>query len=95
MEGFVYAVSPFNFTAIAGNLVAAPALLGNVVLWKPSPSAVYSNYLVHKIFLEAGLPPSVIQFLPGDAERVTSTVLSHPEFSSLHFTGSTQVFRHL
>lgn len=95
LEGFVYAISPFNFTAIGGNLVAAPALLGNVVIWKPSPSAVYSNYLLHKIFLEAGLPPSVIQFLPGDAEEVTSTVLSHPEFASLHYTGSTQVFRHL
>lgn len=95
LEGFVYAISPFNFTAIGGNLAAAPALLGNVVIWKPSPSAVYSNYLLHKIFLEAGLPPSVIQFLPGDAEQVTSSVLSHPEFASLHYTGSTQVFRHL
>src|SRR5690606_13418591 len=61
LEGFVYAVTPFNFTAIAGNLPAAPALLGNVVVWKPSPAAVYSNYLLHQIFLEAGLPPSVIQ----------------------------------
>ena len=91
----MYAISPFNFTAIGGNLVAAPALLGNVVVWKPSPSAAYSNYLIHKIFLEAGLPPSVIQFLPGDAESVSSTVLSHPGFASLHFTGSTHVFRHL
>lgn len=95
LEGFVYAVTPFNFTAIGGNLAAAPALLGNVVIWKPSPSAIYSNYLLHKIFLEAGLPPSVIQFLPGDAEQVTSTVLSHPEFASLHYTGSTQIFRYL
>ncbi|KAF8469037.1 delta-1-pyrroline-5-carboxylate dehydrogenase [Kalaharituber pfeilii] len=95
LEGFVYAISPFNFTAIGGNLAAAPALLGNVVLWKPSPSAVYSNYLLHKIFLEAGLPPSVIQFIPGDAEQVTNTVLSHPEFASLHYTGSTQIFRHI
>ena len=95
LEGFVYAISPFNFTAIGGNLAAAPALLGNVVIWKPSPSAVYSNYLLHKIFLEAGLPPSIIQFIPGDAEQVTATALAHPEFASLHYTGSTQIFRHL
>ena len=95
LEGFVYAISPFNFTAIGGNLPAAPALMGNVVVWKPSPSAVASNYLLHSIFLEAGLPPNVIQFIPGDAERISSAVFSHPKFAALHFTGSTAVFRSL
>ncbi|ERF70620.1 Delta-1-pyrroline-5-carboxylate dehydrogenase [Endocarpon pusillum Z07020] len=95
LEGFVYAVSPFNFTAIGGNLPGAPALMGNVVVWKPSPSAVASNYLVHQILLEAGLPPGVIQFVPGDAEEVTKTVLDHPLFAALHYTGSTAVFRKL
>lgn len=95
LEGFVYAISPFNFTAIGGNLPSAPALMGNVVVWKPSPSAIASNYLVHQILTEAGLPPGVIQFVPGDAEEVTKTVLDHPQFASLHFTGSTAVFRNL
>lgn len=95
LEGFVYAISPFNFTAIGGNLAGAPALMGNVVVWKPSPSAIASNHLVHQILLEAGLPKNVIQFVPGDAEEVTSTVLNHPEFAALHFTGSTSVFRSL
>lgn len=95
LEGFVYAVSPFNFTAIGGNLPGAPALMGNVVVWKPSPSAVASNYLIHQILLEAGLPPGVIQFVPGDAEEVTKTVLDHPLFAALHYTGSTAVFRKL
>lgn len=95
LEGFVYAISPFNFTAIGGNLPSAPALMGNVVVWKPSPSAVLSNYLVYKILLEAGLPPNVIQFVPGDAAVVTDVVLAHPKFSSLHYTGSTAVFRSL
>ena len=95
LEGFVYAVSPFNFTAIGGNLPCAPALMGNVVVWKPSPSAIASNYLIYKILIEAGLPSNVIQFLPGDAEEVTSKVLAHREFASLHYTGSTAVFRKL
>ena len=95
LEGFVYAVSPFNFTAIGGNLPSAPALMGNVVIWKPSPSAIASNYLIYKILLEAGLPPNVIQFLPGDADEVTNVVLSHRDFASLHYTGSTAVFRSL
>src|SRR6201999_767747 len=72
-----------------------PALLGNVVVWKPSPSAVYSNYLLYNILLEAGLPPNVIQFVPGDAEAITSTILAHKEFAGLHYTGSTAVFRGL
>ena len=91
----MYAISPFNFTAIGGNLACAPALMGNVVIWKPSPSAMASNHLIYKILLEAGLPPNVIQFVPGDAEEVTSIVLSHPQFASLHYTGSTAVFRSL
>ena len=95
MEGFVYAVSPFNFTAIGGNLAGAPALMGNVVVWKPSASAIASNWLVHQILLEAGLPKDVIQFVPGDAGEVTESVLNHPEFAALHFTGSTDVFRML
>ncbi|KAI9885144.1 MAG: hypothetical protein M1823_003074 [Watsoniomyces obsoletus] len=95
LEGFVYAVTPFNFTAIAGNLPCAPTLMGNVVVWKPSPSAMLSNYILYQILVEAGLPPNVIQFVPGDAEEVTRVVLDHPLFASLHFTGSTSVFRSL
>ncbi|EEP81079.1 1-pyrroline-5-carboxylate dehydrogenase [Uncinocarpus reesii 1704] len=95
LEGFVYAISPFNFTAIGGNLPAAPALMGNTVVWKPSPYAMASNFLTYKILVEAGLPPGVIQFVPGDAEMVTRTILDHPEFAALHFTGSTAVFRSL
>ncbi|KAL2814343.1 Aldehyde/histidinol dehydrogenase [Aspergillus granulosus] len=95
LEGFVYAISPFNFTAIGGNLAGAPALMGNVVIWKPSPSAIASNWLVHQILLEAGLPKNVIQFVPGEAEEVTKIVLDHPDFAALHFTGSTSVFRSL
>lgn len=95
LEGFVYAISPFNFTAIGGNLPCAPALMGNVIVWKPSPSAIASNYIIYKILLEAGLPPNVIQFVPGDAVEVTSVVLGHRDFSCLHYTGSTSVFRSL
>lgn len=95
LEGFTYAVTPFNFTAIAGNLVAAPALMGNTVVWKPSDSAALSNYLLYKIFEEAGLPAGVVNFIPGDAQSVTKEVLSSPDFASLHFTGSTQVFMSL
>jgi 1-pyrroline-5-carboxylate dehydrogenase len=95
LEGFVYAVTPFNFTAIGGNLPAAPALMGNVVLWKPSPSAISSNWLIYQILIEAGLPPNVIQFVPGDAVEVTKAVLSHRQFAALHYTGSTSVFRSL
>ncbi|KIW12922.1 1-pyrroline-5-carboxylate dehydrogenase [Exophiala spinifera] len=95
LEGFVYAISPFNFTAIGGNLAGAPALMGNVVVWKPSPSAIASNYLIHQILTEAGLPAGVVQFVPGDAEEVTKVVLAHKEFAALHYTGSTAVFRKL
>ncbi|KAH0436821.1 delta 1-pyrroline-5-carboxylate dehydrogenase [Colletotrichum camelliae] len=95
LEGFVYAVSPFNFTAIAGNLPGAPALLGNVVVWKPSDSAILSNWLVYNILLEAGLPRDVIQFVPGNPEEVTKVALKHKKFAALHYTGSTAVFRKL
>jgi 1-pyrroline-5-carboxylate dehydrogenase len=95
LEGFVLAVSPFNFTAIGGNLAGAPALVGNVVVWKPSSAATYSNYLIHRILLEAGLPPSVIQFVPGPPDQVVTTALGHRDFAGLHFTGSTKVFKGL
>ncbi|KAL2212064.1 delta-1-pyrroline-5-carboxylate dehydrogenase 1 [Sarocladium strictum] len=95
LEGFVYAVSPFNFTAIAGNLPGAPVLMGNVCVWKPSDSAIASNYLVYQILLEAGLPKDVIQFVPGDPVEVTKVALAHREFAGLHYTGSTAVFRKL
>ncbi len=95
LEGFVYAISPFNFTAIGGNLSAAPALMGNVVLWKPSDFAIASNWLLYNILLEAGLPKNVIQFIPGNPEEVTREILAHPQFASLHYTGSTAVFRKL
>jgi 1-pyrroline-5-carboxylate dehydrogenase len=95
LEGFVLAVTPFNFTAIGGNLVGAPAIVGNVTVWKPSPMATYSNYIVHKILLEAGLPPSVIQFVPGNPVEVVGQCIDHKKFAGLHFTGSTMVFREL
>ncbi|KFY00396.1 hypothetical protein V495_03795 [Pseudogymnoascus sp. VKM F-4514 (FW-929)] len=95
LEGFVYAVSPFNFTAIAGNLPCAPALMGNVVVWKPSDSAIASNWLLYQILLEAGLPPNVIQFVPGPPAEVTKVVLASKQFAALHYTGSTAVFRKL
>ncbi|KAI9205160.1 Aldehyde/histidinol dehydrogenase [Polychytrium aggregatum] len=95
LEGFVTAYSPFNFTAIGGNLVAAPALMGNVVIWKPSPASIYSNYVIMEILKEAGLPDGVVQFVPGDAELVTNETFNHPDFAGLHFTGSTHVFKML
>ncbi|KAJ5863766.1 uncharacterized protein N7529_005682 [Penicillium soppii] len=95
LEGFVYAVSPFNFTAIGGNLIAGPAIMGNVVLWKPSPSNVYASTILYKVLLEAGLPPNVIQFVTGDAQGITDTVLSHRDFAGLNFIGSSDVFRSL
>jgi 1-pyrroline-5-carboxylate dehydrogenase len=91
----VYAVTPFNFTALAVNLVMAPIIMGNVVIWKPSPGAIYSNWLFHQIMIEAGLPPGVLQFLPGDAELVTDAVYKSRDLGALHFTGSTAVFRSL
>jgi 1-pyrroline-5-carboxylate dehydrogenase len=93
LEGFVFAVTPFNFTSIAMNLPSAPALLGNTVVWKCASSTVYSNYAMAKVFEEAGLPPGVINFIPGDAKAISDVVLSHPDFAGIHFTGSTAVFR--
>ncbi|ODV84282.1 hypothetical protein CANARDRAFT_213534 [[Candida] arabinofermentans NRRL YB-2248] len=95
LEGFVYAVTPFNFTAIAGNLVGAPALMGNTVVWKPSQSAILSNYILMEILQEAGLPKGVINFIPGDAIEITQEILKDSKFNALHFTGSTQVFTNL
>ncbi|KAF8227636.1 delta-1-pyrroline-5-carboxylate dehydrogenase [Tricholoma matsutake] len=95
LEGFVLAVSPFNFTAIGGNLPGTPTLVGNTVIWKPSPAATYSNYLVHQLLTEAGLPPGVIQFTPGPAEAIVGQAIAHRDFAALHFTGSTAVFRKL
>ncbi|KPI39018.1 putative delta-1-pyrroline-5-carboxylate dehydrogenase [Cyphellophora attinorum] len=95
IDGFVYAVTPFNFTALAVNLVMAPVIMGNVVIWKPSPGAIYSNWLFHRIMIEAGLPPGVLQFIPGDPEVVTAAVYNSRDFGGLHFTGSTAVFRSL
>ncbi|KAG5722927.1 Delta-1-pyrroline-5-carboxylate dehydrogenase, partial [Termitomyces sp. T112] len=95
LEGFVLAVSPFNFTAIGGNLPGVPALVGNVVVWKPSPAATYSNYIVHQIFTEAGVPPGVIQFTPGPPAEVVAQAIGNSNFAALHFTGSTFVFKKL
>lgn len=93
LEGFVYAVTPFNFTAIAGNLPASAAMMGNVVLWKPSDSQIYSAKVIVDIFKEAGLPDGVINVVYGDPQMITDTVLASPDFAGIHFTGSTQVFK--
>ena len=95
LEGFVYAVSPFNFTAIAGNLTASAAMMGNVVVWKPSDHQVYSANVLMEIFREAGLPDGVINMVFGDPEMITNTVLESPDFAGIHYTGSTTVFRDL
>ena len=95
LEGFVYAITPFNFTAIGGNLPTAPALMGNTVVWKPSHTAALSNWHFYKLLEEAGLPPGVINFLPGDAIEVSKALLEHQAFAGIHFTGSTTVFRAL
>jgi 1-pyrroline-5-carboxylate dehydrogenase len=95
LDGFVYAISPFNFTALAANIVLAPLILGNVVIWKPSPGAIYSSWLFNHIMIEAGLPPGVLQFLPGDAVEVTNEVFNSRDLGALHFTGSTAVFKSL
>ena len=92
LEGFVYAITPFNFTSIAGNLPTAPALMGNTVVWKPASSALLSAYYVMRVLEAAGLPPGVINFLPGDAAAISNAVLSHRDLAGVHFTGSTAVF---
>ena len=95
LEGFVYAITPFNFTAIGGNLPSAPALMGNVVVWKPAATASLSNYFIYRIFEEAGLPPGVINFVPGGAAMVSDTLLADEHLAGIHFTGSTEVFQTL
>jgi 1-pyrroline-5-carboxylate dehydrogenase len=92
LEGFIYAVSPFNFTAIGGNLTTAPALLGNTVIWKPASTAMLSAYYTYKVLEAAGLPPGVINFLPGNSVEITNALLDSPELAGIHFTGSTAVF---
>ena len=92
LEGFVYAVTPFNFTAIGGNLPGAPALMGNTVLWKPAATAMLSAWYVFQLLEEAGLPPGVINFVPGDAAAVSSVALGARDLAGVHFTGSTAVF---
>jgi 1-pyrroline-5-carboxylate dehydrogenase len=95
LEGFTYAVTPFNFTAIAGNLPACMALMGNVVVWKPSDSQVYSAKVIMDVFKEAGVPAGVINVVFGDPVMITNTVMASPDFSGLHFTGSTFIFKEL
>jgi 1-pyrroline-5-carboxylate dehydrogenase len=95
LEGFVLAITPFNFTSIAGNLPSAPALMGTTAIWKPSPSALYSNYLLMRLFMEAGLPNGVINFLPGPAAEICDRLFAHERFGGVHFTGSTAVFREI
>src|SRR5438034_7999538 len=92
LEGFVYAITPFNFTAIGGNLPTAPALMGNTVLWKPASSAMLSAWYTLRLLQEAGLPPGVINLVAGDAAMITETALSHRDLAGVHFTGSTSVF---
>ncbi len=93
LEGFVFAVTPFNFTSIAGNLPTSPAMMGNVILWKPASSAVYSAYFLTQLWREAGLPGGVINFIPGPGRYVGDPVLEKPELAGVHFTGSTSVFQ--
>ncbi|MBI3873179.1 MAG: L-glutamate gamma-semialdehyde dehydrogenase [candidate division Zixibacteria bacterium] len=93
LEGFIFAVTPFNFTSIAGNLPTAPVIMGNVALWKPASSAVYSAWFIMKLLQEAGLPPGVINFVPGSGADVGDPAVDSPHFAGLHFTGSTSTFQ--
>lgn len=95
LEGFIFAVTPFNFTSIAGNLPTAPAVVGNVSLWKPASSAVYSAYWLMKLFEEAGLPKGVINFVPGSGGQVGTPAMTNPNLAGIHFTGSTEVFQNM
>jgi len=95
LEGFVYAITPFNFTAIGGNLPTAPALMGNAVVWKPSATATLSNWYIYRLLEDAGLPPGVINFLPGDSVEVSRVLLESRHLAGIHFTGSTPVFQSL
>jgi len=92
LEGFVYAITPFNFTAIGGNLPTSPAMMGNVAVWKPASSAMLSAYYIMKLLEEAGLPPGVINFVPGDAVMISDSLLNSRDLAGVHFTGSTGVF---
>jgi 1-pyrroline-5-carboxylate dehydrogenase len=93
LEGFVYTVSPFNFSSIGGNLSTSPALMGNAVLWKPASTAVVVGYYLMKLFEEAGFPPGVINFVPASPQTISDVVLNHPDLAGIHFTGSTEVFQ--
>jgi len=95
LEGFVACITPFNFIAIGANLPSSPALMGNVCLWKPSSSAIHSHWVCYKILEEAGLPPGVMQFIPGAGGMMGDIMFSHKDFAGLHFTGSTDVFNHI
>jgi len=95
LEGFVFAVSPFNFTSIASNLNMAPVMMGNTTIWKPATTAILSNYYLMKIYMEAGLPAGVINFLPGKGSTIGNAVVKSPDFAGLHFTGSNGTFNHL
>jgi 1-pyrroline-5-carboxylate dehydrogenase len=95
LEGFVFAVTPFNFTAIAGNLPTAPAMMGNTVIWKPASSAVYSAHFLMQLFEEAGLPPGVINMVPGPGAAIGDPAIEHPNLAGIHFTGSTEVFQRM
>jgi 1-pyrroline-5-carboxylate dehydrogenase len=95
LEGFVYAITPFNFTAIAGNLPTAPALMGNTVVWKPAPTQQFAAHFVMRLLEEAGLPAGVINLVPGDGIAVSEVALASPDLAGIHFTGSTAVFQHL
>ena len=95
LEGYIFAVTPFNFTSIAGNLPTAPVIVGNVSLWKPASSAVYSAYYLMKLFQEAGLPKGVINFVPGSGGQVGTPAMTNPNLAGVHFTGSTEVFQNM
>src|SRR5262249_41719801 len=95
LEGFVYVITPFNFTAIAGNLPTAPALMGNTVVWKPSPTQQLAAHFTMRLLEEAGLPPGVINMVTGDGIAGSEVALTHPDLAGIHFTGSTKVFQYL
>ena len=93
LEGFVYAISPFNFTSIGGNLPTAPALMGNVAIWKPARTSLFSSYYLMRLLQEAGLPAGVINFLPGNSGQITDRLVASPHLAGIHFTGSTEIFQ--
>lgn len=95
LEGFIYAVTPFNFTCIAANLAATPAMMGNTIVWKPSDHTVFSNWVCFQLMRECGLPDGVINFLPGDPVAISNTMYAHPDLAGIHYTGSSQVFRNI